>query len=118
MGLSRYPPARELLAAGAAVALATDHNPGTSPTLSLPMVMSLACSQMGMTPAEAITAATINPAYSLRRNRHIGSIEVGKYADLAIFDVEDYREIPYYFGVNHCVMTIKRGETVYSREGT
>ena len=49
---------------------------------------------------------------------HTGSIEVGKYADLAIFDVEDYREIPYYFGVNHCVMTIKRGEIVYSRVGT
>ena len=118
LGLAHYAPARKLLTAGAAVALATDYNPGTSPTLSLPMVMSLACTQMRMTPAEAIAAATINPAYSLRRHAHIGSIEVGKYADLAIFDVEDYREIPYYFGVNHCVMTIKRGEVVYSREGT
>jgi imidazolonepropionase len=118
LGLPHYAPARKLLDAGAAVALASDYNPGTSPTLSLPMMLSLACSQMRMTPAEAIAAATINPAYSLRRHRHIGSIEVGKYADLAIFDVEDYREIPYYFGVNHCVMTLKRGEVVYSREGT
>jgi imidazolonepropionase len=117
LGLAHYAPARKLLAAGAVVALATDYNPGTSPTLSLPMVMSLACSQMRVTPAEAIAATTINAAYSLRRHAHIGSIEVGKYADLAIFDVEDYREIPYYFGVNHCMMTIKRGEIVYSREG-
>jgi imidazolonepropionase len=117
LGLPNYAPARKLLTAGAVVALATDYNPGTSPTLSLPMVTSLACTQMGMTPAESIAAATINPAYSLRRHAHIGSIEVGKYADLAIFDVEDYREIPYYFGVNHCIMTIKRGKIVYSREG-
>jgi imidazolonepropionase len=118
LGLPRYAPARKLLDAGGAVALATDYNPGTSPILSLPMVMSLACTQMRMSPAEAIAAATINPAYSLRRQMHIGSIEVGKYADLAIFDVEDYREIPYYVGVNHCVMTIKRGEIIYRREGT
>jgi len=72
---------------------------------------------MHMSPAEAIAAATINAAYSLRRHMRAGSIEVGKYADLAIFDVEDYREIPYYFGVNRCVMTIKRGEIIYSRDG-
>jgi imidazolonepropionase len=118
LGLQHYAPARKLLDAGAVVALATDYNPGSSPSLSLPMIMSLACSQMGMSPAEAIAAATINAAYSLRRHARIGSIEVGKYADLAIFDVEDYREIPYYFGVNHCVMTMKRGEIIYSREGT
>ncbi len=117
LGLSHYPPARKLLDAGAVVALATDYNPGTSPTLSLAMAMSLACSQMHMSPAEAIAAATINAAYSLRRHMRAGSIEVGKYADLAIFDVEDYREIPYYFGVNRCVMTIKRGEIIYSRDG-
>jgi imidazolonepropionase len=116
LGLGRYAPARKLLDAGAIVALATDYNPGSSPTLSLHMIMSLACSQMRMSPAEAIAAATINPAFSLRRHTRIGSIEVGKYADLAIFGVEDYREIPYYFGVNHCVMTMKRGEIIYSRE--
>ena len=116
LGLGSYPPARKLLDAGAVVALATDYNPGSSPTLSLPMIMSLACSQMRMSPAEAIAAVTINAAFSLRRHSRIGSIEVGKYADLAVFDVEEYREIPYYFGVNYCVMTMKRGEIIYSRE--
>jgi imidazolonepropionase len=116
LGLEHYAPSRKLLDAGAIVALATDYNPGSSPTLSLPMIMSLACSQMRMSPAEAIAAVTINPAFSLRRHTRIGSIEVGKYADLAIFDVEDYREIPYYFGVNYCVMTMKRGEIIYSRD--
>jgi len=109
LGLPHYAPARKLIDAGAVVALATDFNPGTSPTVNMPMVLSLACAQMRMTPAEAITAATINAAYSLRRAERIGSIEAGKYADLAVFGVRDYREIPYYFGVNLCRMTLKRG---------
>jgi imidazolonepropionase len=117
LGLRKYPPARELIKAGAAIALATDYNPGTSPTLNMQMVLSLACTQLRMSPAEAIAATTINPAYSLRRHKHIGSIEVGKYADLAVFDVADYREIPYYFGVNHCRLTLKRGAVVYERDG-
>ena len=116
LGLGRYAPARKLIDAGAIVALATDFNPGTSPTLNMQMVLSLACAQMQMTPAEAVAAATVNAAYSLRRHDRIGSIEVGKYADLAVFDLADYREIPYYFGVNHCWLTLKRGEVVYSRE--
>jgi imidazolonepropionase len=116
LGLADYGPARRLIDAGAIVALATDFNPGTSPTLSMPMILSLACTQMRMTPAEAIAATTINAAYSLRRSDRIGSLEVGKFADLAVFDVADYREIPYYFGVNHCVMTVKRGRIIYSRE--
>ncbi|MFZ0638740.1 MAG: imidazolonepropionase [Candidatus Acidiferrales bacterium] len=115
LGLAQYGPARQLIDAGAIVALATDFNPGTSPTLSMPMILSLACTQMRMTPAEAIAAATINAAYSLRRHHRIGSLEVGKFADLAVFDVADYREIPYYFGVNHCAMTLKRGRVIYSR---
>ena len=114
LATGRYGPARALIAAGAAVALATDYNPGTCPTLSLPMILSIACSQMRMTPAEAIAAATINPAYSLRRHGRIGSLEVGKYADLAVFDVADYREIPYYFGVNRCCMTLKQGNVIHS----
>lgn len=114
LGLRRYAPARSLIDAGAIVALATDYNPGTSPTLSMPMILSLACSQLRMTPAEAISAATINAAYALRRKKSIGSLEVGKQADLAVFDVNDYREIPYYFGVNKCWMTIKNGQIIYS----
>jgi len=68
-----------------------------------------------MTPAEAITAATINSAYSLGRNKRIGSLEAGKLADISIFDVDDYREIPYYFGMNTCHTTIKGGQIVYSK---
>ena len=116
LGLERYAPARKLIDAGAIVALATDFNPGTSPTLSMPMILSLACTQLRMTPAEAIAAATINAAYSLGREKRIGSIETGKQADMAVFEVADYREIPYYFGVNHCWMTMKRGEMVYLRD--
>ena len=113
LGLKQYAPARSLIDGGAIVSLATDYNPGTSPTLSMPMILSLACTQLRMTPAEAIAAATINGAYALRRDKDIGSLEVGKRGDVAIFDVEDYREIPYYFGVNKCWMTIKNGEVVH-----
>jgi imidazolonepropionase len=116
LGLERYAPARELIDAGATVALATDFNPGTSPTLSMAMILSLACSRLRMTPAEAIAAATINAAHSLGREKRIGSIEGGKQADLAVFEVADYREIPYYFGVNTCWMTMKRGEIVWLRD--
>jgi imidazolonepropionase len=115
LGLKQYAPARDLIDAGAILALATDYNPGTSPTVSMPMILSLACTQLRMTPAEAITAATINAAYSLRRDKQMGSLEVGKLADISIFDVDDYREIPYYFGMNTCHTTIKRGQIVYSK---
>jgi len=118
LGLKQYAPARKLIEAGAIVALATDYNPGTSPTMSMPMILSLACTQLRMTPAEAITAATINGAYALRREKQIGSLEVGKFADLAVFEVADYREIPYYFGMNSCWMTMKRGVVVHAAEKT
>ena len=97
------------------MALATDFNPGTSPTLNMQFVLSLACSALRMTPAEAIAAATINAAYSLRRAGRLGSLEPGKQTDLAVMDVDDYRKIPYYFAWNHCVMTVKRGRIIYSR---
>jgi imidazolonepropionase len=109
LGLKDYPNARRFIDAGVPVALATDYNPGTSPTISMPMVMSLACTQMKMSPAEAIAAATINGAWALRIADRKGSIEPGKDADLAVFDIKDYREIPYWFGVNRCAMTILNG---------
>jgi imidazolonepropionase len=115
LGLKHYAPARKLIEAGAVVGVATDFNPGTSPTLSMPMILSLACAQLRMTPAETIAAATINPAYSLRVHDRVGSLEVGKYADLAAFDVADYREIPYYFGVNLCSFTMKRGAILHMK---
>ena len=116
LGLQKYAPARKLIEAGAIVALATDYNPGTSPTVSMPMILSLACSQLRMTPAEAITAATINAAYGLGREKAIGSLEAGKQADLAVWEVEDCREIPYYFGVDVCWMTMKRGEIIWMKD--
>ncbi|MEN6608144.1 MAG: imidazolonepropionase [Bryobacteraceae bacterium] len=116
MGLDRYAPARELIDRGAAVALATDFNPGTSPTCSMPVVISLACNEMRMTPAEAITAATINGAHALGCADRAGSLEVGKQADLLLLDASDYREIPYHFGMNLVVMTIKKSQILY-RQG-
>jgi imidazolonepropionase len=115
LGLKEYPPARKLIDAGVPVALATDYNPGTSPTISMPMAMSLACTQMKMSPAEAIAAATINGAWALGVADRKGSIEPGKDADLAIFDVENYREIPYWFGANRCSMTVLNGEISRAR---
>ncbi len=109
LGLKEYPPARKLIDAGVPVALATDYNPGTSPTISMPMAMSLACTQMKVSPAEAIAAATINGAWALGVADRKGSIEPGKDADLAIFAVDDYREIPYWFGANRCAMTVLNG---------
>lgn len=117
LGKFTYAPARALIEAGAAVALATDFNPGTSPTVSMPMIFSLACTQMRMTPAEAISAATFNAAHSLRRADRLGSLEPGKQADLCAFELCDYREIPYYFGVNLCRWTLKRGQVIYDTTG-
>ena len=110
LGLDRYPPARRLIENGTAVALATDYNPGTSPTTSMPFILSLACTQLKMTPAEAISAGTINGACALLRQKNKGSIEPGKDADLAVFDVADYREIAYWFGVNRCRAVVIGGE--------
>ncbi|MEK6576795.1 MAG: imidazolonepropionase [Nitrospirota bacterium] len=114
LGLKRYPPARMLIESGIPVALATDFNPGTSPTLNMQMITSLACTQMHMTPAEAITAATINAAYAIDMGDKIGSLEPGKQADIIIMDVPDYRLIPYYYGMNHCGMVIKKGKILSS----
>jgi imidazolonepropionase len=107
------PPARRLLDRGAAVALASGFSPDASPGFGLPMAMALACREMQLMPEEAIACCTINAAVAVGRSATIGSLEPNKQADLAVFDVADYREIPYYFGVNMCQMTIKRGRVVY-----
>jgi len=109
LGLKEYPNARRLISASVAVALATDYNPGTSPTTSMPFVLSLACTQMKMSPAEAISAATINGAHALRLGDRKGSIQTGKDADLAVFNVQDYREVPYWFASNHCEAVAMQG---------
>jgi len=115
LGLKTYPDARRLIDAGVPVALATDYNPGTSPTISMPMAMSLACTHMKMAPAETVAAATINGAWALRAADRKGSIEPGKDADFGVFAVADYREIPYWFGANHCALTVLNG-VVQSRD--
>jgi imidazolonepropionase len=99
LGSKRYPDARAMIEAGLPVVLATDFNPGSSPTPSMPMILSLASTQMKMTPSESITAATINAAYSLQRGREIGSLEPGKKADFVIHDCADHRELAYFFGI-------------------
>lgn len=115
LGHKEFPDARRLIDAGVPVALATDYNPGTSPTPSLPFVMSLACTHMKMGPGEAIAATTINAACALRLQERKGSIEAGKDADLAVFDVRDYREIPYWFAWDRCDRMIVAGQPVWSR---
>ena len=110
----KYPPARKLIDAGVAVALATDFNPGSSPTASMPFILSLACTQMKMSPAEAIAAATINAACALQLQQTKGSIEAGKDADIAIFNVRDYREIPYWIAADRCALVIAGGALIQS----
>ena len=114
LGLEKFPPARKLIEAGVPVALATDYNPGSSPTPSMPFVLSLACTHMKMSPAEAISAATINGAWALRLSDRKGSIEHGKDADLAVFEADDYREIPYWFASNRCAFTVLNGTVIAS----
>ena len=111
LGSKSSPRAREMIEAGLPVVLATDFNPGSSPTPSMPMVLSLACTQMKMSPAEAITASTINAAHSLSRD-DIGSLEAGKAANVAVFDCEDHRELAYWFGLPQTHVVYVRGKQI------
>jgi imidazolonepropionase len=104
-----YAPARELIEAGVAVAIATDFNPGSCMSYSMPMMMTIACTQMRLTPEEAITAATLHGAAALGLSAQVGSIETGKEADLIVADVPDYRHIAYHYGVNHVQTVVKNG---------
>jgi imidazolonepropionase len=117
LGSSHYPAAREMIAAGLAVVIATDFNPGSSPTPSMTIVLSLASTQMKMTPAESVTAATLNAAYSLNRGGEVGSLEAGKRADFVLQDCADYRELAYFFGVEHAHETYVGGRLAFSRSG-
>jgi imidazolonepropionase len=109
LGKTRYPRARDMIDAGLAVVLATDFNPGSSPTPSMPMILSLAATQMKMSPAEGVTAATINAAYSVARGDKIGSLQPGKLANFSVFDCADYRELACYFGLPQTHATYVRG---------
>ncbi|KOR78576.1 imidazolonepropionase [Bacillus sp. FJAT-21352] len=105
-------PGRRMVDEGVAVAISTDCNPGSSPTTSMPLVMNLACISMRLTPAEALTAATYNAACAINRQEKIGSVEVGKQADVVLWNVENYQELQYLFGVNHVKTVWKNGVQV------
>ena len=117
LGSARYPAAREMIDAGLALVLATDFNPGSSPTPSMLTILSLAATHMKLTPAEAITAATINAAYSLNRGAELGSLEPGKVADFVVHDCDDYRTLAYFFGVEHAWQVYCGGELQISKSG-
>jgi len=112
LGIKEYPPARKMIDEGLPIALATDFNPGSSMTESMPIILSLACLMMKMTPAEAITASTINSAYAVDKSSEVGSIEKGKKADLVIWNVQNHKEIPCHYGVNLVDQVIKSGKIV------
>jgi imidazolonepropionase len=115
LGLAKYPPARELIAEGVPVALATDFNPGTCPCWNMQFVVSCACTHCAMTPEEALCAATVNGAWALSMGDRAGSLAPGMQADLAFFEADDYRELAYYFGENQCAMTVKHGRVVWQK---
>jgi imidazolonepropionase len=118
LGKSRQAPARQLLEAGVPIALATDFNPGTSPTPNLPLILALGVSQLRLGVAEVLIAATVNGAAALALAGQIGQIAPGFSADLALFDLRDVRELPYWYGDNRCVATYARGQVCYSRDST
>src|SRR5690625_4004149 len=113
-----YARARKMIDIGVPVALSTDANPGSSPTLSLQFIMNLGCLNMGMTPEEVLTATTINAAHAIGRADSIGSLEVGKNADITIFDVKNYFMLSYQYGMNHVDTVIKNGLKVVTSKAT
>jgi len=104
-----YPPARKMIEAGIPLAIASNFNPGSCMSFSMPMMMTIACTQLSMTPEEAITASTLNGAAALGLSEKIGSIEVGKQADIVLYDIPGYRYLAYHFGTNHVAKVIKHG---------
>ena len=113
--LQRYARARDIIAAGVPVALATDFNPGSCMTESMPLIMNLACTQMRMLPAEAITASTINAAWAIGEQERVGSLEVGKQADIVLLDAPNHEHLCYHFGVNLVEAVIKNGKALVER---
>jgi imidazolonepropionase len=116
--LGRYAPARQMISKGVTVALASDFNPGSCMTESLPLITTIACTQMRMTPAEAIMGITLNAAKALRKEEEIGSLEPGKQADLVVLDIPDYRHLSYHFGLNHVWKVVKKGRIAWEAESS
>jgi imidazolonepropionase len=115
LSVKKIPPVREMIERGLAVSLATDLNPGTSMTESLPLMMTMGCTQFKMTPGEVIRAVTVNAAKSMGREKEIGTLEIGKKADVVVFDVPTYRYLPYHFGVDHAEWVVKGGKVAFRR---
>jgi imidazolonepropionase len=115
LSMKKFPPAREMIEKGVVVALATDLNPGSSMTESLPLMMTMGCTLFKMTPEEVIQATTVYAAKSMGRENEIGSLEIGKQADILVLDIPNYRYLPYHFGVDHAEIVIKKGRIVYRR---
>ena len=115
LSMKKYPPARDMIEQGVAVSLATDLNPGSSMTESLPLMMTMGCIMFKMTPEEVIQATTVHAARSMGREKEIGSLEVGKQADILLLDIPNYHYFPYHFGVDHVAWVIKKGRIVYPK---
>jgi imidazolonepropionase len=113
LGKQKYAPARKMIEAGLPVALATDYNPGSSFTQNMNLILSIACTQMKMTPAETIAAATLNSARAIDVDKQTGSLEKGKKADIILLDIPNYQYIPYHYGMNHVKMVFRHGELVH-----
>jgi len=117
LGGGRYAPARRMIEEGVAVALGTDFNPGSCTAVSLPLIMSIACTHLGMSPAEALAASTLNAAYACGEGARAGSLEPGKRADLVVWHAKDFREIPYWLGANLVWRVIRAGREDVERKG-
>lgn len=115
LSMKKFPPAREMIEKGVTVALGTDLNPGSSMTESLPLMMTMGCTLFKMIPREVIQATTFHAARSMGRENEIGSLEVGKRADILILDIPNYKYLPYHFGVDHVELVVKKGKIVYQR---
>ncbi len=116
LSVKKYPPAREMIEKGVLVSIATDLNPGSSMTESLPLMMTMGCTMFKMIPKEVIEATTIHAAKSMDREKEIGSLDVGKQADILLLDIPGYRYLPYHFGVDHTEVVIKKGKIVYKNK--
>ncbi len=116
LGKGKFAPARDLIDSGAIVALATDFNPGSSPTTNLPMIMSLGCVAMKMTPDEVLAATTLNAAFAVSQGEKVGSITVGKQADIVVWDVPNHNLIPYFYGESLSSIVIKKGKIAWRKD--
>lgn len=116
LSMKKVPPAREMIEKGVWISIATDLNPGSSMTESLPLMMTMGCTMFKMIPKEVIQATTIHAAKSMGREKEVGSLEIGKQADILLLDIPNYRYLPYHFGVDHVDRVIKKGKVVYKNQ--